>query len=837
MAFKSSPTSSLRDVGAIPASKNNTDVVHQKFSLFIEGVEVPWEAISITQQYRALPTADIQVPPVSGLLDILRGYEPKVFVFYEDLNYGGDRLLFWGTIKSGSYSLDREAGAASINFHCAHKNSVMEQIVLDFGGWVNPVNGSMTDPNAAGGSKVSSMNSLSMVVEALKGVSGVAAAGQDLVLDIAQDKAAEAPTDKVPEFLAKFEQRLLGIPGVTLNIWNQVKRSCLSDPLGSMALYKMYIPMLEQGIAYFQRMSGHYVLETRLHSAKTPYCHGDTPSENKILTPPCFSNPLISASQSTLAVQSIANAIGFSGELTPLIEVFNLVFQTCEYEVQTLASPAEINISPQDFSEGPDSEGREKVAIETVVKPQMPFYYSPTCNVLLPRMYRSINVGQEEGGLPSRVVALHDAHPTDGGGLSTSFKGPASVRQAVAFNASLKNPTIGSDGRTRMTLSIQDTLSTNWTLPGRYEWGRGVKTEKIALPWWLSVMSSEQAGHSKSNQETAPEKGTQEYDMLMALAKEWYDRNGKYAVEDQNGAMVVVYRGGGNSLDPSLNYLDPNNQDVQAYQRLMFSAMDSEFTKRMLGSRTGMVSALFNPYIIPGYPMEVVNDSPNQPSFHALCTSVTHTLTSRSLETTIGMACVQTYAELSNYYMPPVPPALQAALNMVDYEVDVTKRDTTAAGNLEPYSKTNGTILQNQRSKATADAFYRSVLGVGAAAPDDLIHFASGRAYPVRRQAGILLSETIPDSAHQPANHHEHSKTGRENEDFYSSVGNLRLVARPIETQASISAKFGYTFIPKNPDIYNQAQARYVNPLAASSTFLEPGASMFLDYPVQSNPN
>jgi hypothetical protein len=50
-------------VPKISSSLNNTDVIAPDFRLYIEGVQVPFQSISINQVYNKLPTADLQIPP------------------------------------------------------------------------------------------------------------------------------------------------------------------------------------------------------------------------------------------------------------------------------------------------------------------------------------------------------------------------------------------------------------------------------------------------------------------------------------------------------------------------------------------------------------------------------------------------------------------------------------------------------------------------------------------------------------------------------------------------------------------------------------------------------
>lgn len=816
--FSSKPSfSGKTSLDKVSSDMNNTDVIAPDIRLYVEGVQIPFESISISQTYQGLPTAEIQVPSQSGMLDIIRGYEPKVHIFYRDDNYGGFRLLFWGHVKQGSYGRSRSAGSAFINFSCQHKNVVLNQIVLNYGGWATGNTESATNPNVEQAIKPNAFNSTQMIIDALVGVTGVATG--DEVLSVDNGKVASAPTSKLDPSLKGMEKRLQGMPGTLLNFWYQLKKSALVNPTDGLGLRSMYAPLVEEGLGYFKRMSGHTYLEEQLQNSKMPYCHKPGAPEVKMVVPPCFRTPISSAAQTTLAAQNIASMIGFSGEMTTYAKIVQDMMAYCKYDIVTLASPSEISLDTSKYIENLNVAGVEKVAIETIVKPQMPFYYSPTCNVILPRMFTSIQMSQDEAGVPSRMVALHDATPVQGasGGMNTTFLGPPTVREATAYNAMLKGVSKPDN------LTLTSTMGVSYSIPAKYEQGRGIKPERIHMPWWLAVVASQEANTSNQGSESVPEKGSAEYNELMILNSEWRSRYSRKIKQD-DGTISSTY-------DPSKNNLSPYDplNNVKSYERLMYAALDYEFTERVTGSRNASVECIFNPYIIPGYPMDVIDDNPNNPSFHGYCTSVTHTITSRSVSTIASMVAVTTYAELSNYYHPPLLPYLQTALNTVNASVDNDLYANTPKGDSSAFKDPVSTLIQNPTAKETADVFYRQVLGVGAASPDDLIHFQSGRSYPLNRTAGVLVPRVISNSGGVP-DIKPVSHTSRNNDDYYTSVGNLRLVARPIESMESIASKFEYNFVHLTKEMYNSSYRNYVNPLLASNLLLEPGASLFLDY-------
>lgn len=803
----------------VPANKNNTDVIAPEVALYIEGVQVPFISIYISQVYQQLPTASIQIPPASGLMDILRGYQPKVHIFYRDDNYGGMRLLFWGHATSTNYARSRGVGASSsITFNCVHKNELMKQFTLDFINWANPVAEGLADPAIAsmgGGVRMSSLNSVSSVIEALSGIDGVAEQSERFINENVAN-LEKLPLNKADTELEKIVKRLYGMPGMAINLWNQVKRSGLNTENTNLALTNMWAPLVEDGISFFKRISGHPTLEAKLQGSRQAYCHKGTTKETEVLVAPYFRTPMMSAVQSELAVKNIQQVMTFAGELTSYLNLVQSVYETSQYDQITLSSPAEVSADPLLNADRPWEGGVELCAVETIIKPKLPFYYSPICNVLLPRMYTSVQISQDDAAVPSRVTATYTGIPGMQG-ANISFRGPSSIREAVAYNVLLKS------GAETALLSLSNTFGFSYAIPGKYEQGNGIRPARINLPWWLSQVIGEKAG-AGGIQEEIPQKGTVDYRSMMFLATDWTTRYGTNIVMDDGSIRRTE-----SPNKKGMNVYSPSVTDVRPFARLMLSSVDYEYSSQFAGSRVGTIEAIFNPYIIPGYPMEVIDDSPNHPSFHGFCTSVSHTITSRSISTNIGIAAAMTYAEISNYYIPPMPPFLMTALDLINGDEDIDKVNAGSIGDQTPYTNVVSTLLQNPKAKLAADTFYSEVLGVGAVAPDDLIHFTSGRAYPMERK-GQTLSSRYAGGNVPNLNHNHNYVTGRETEDYYSSVGNLRMISRPIESMASIKSKFALSFIDLNPSLYNTSQVNYLNPILAANMYLEPGASMFLDY-------
>lgn len=822
--FSSAGVSAITE-GATDSNLNNTDVIYQDIKLYIEGVQVPFESISISQGIGNLPTASIQIPPMPGLLDIARYYQPKVHIFFTDKNFGGDRLLFWGHILVGNYSKSRAAGSSSVTFHCEHKNALLSTFTLEFTGYASNASTLVNDANPEQASaKVNSFNSQESITMALQGITGLQSSSVDL-LDPSNKQVAQADVTKLSQRFQNFENRFQGLPSAIMNFWNQLKKDCYSNVSLNTIMADMYIPLIEDGIAFFDRLAGHYVIETLVNGSKEAFCPGGASpamTANPVMIPPAYRLNSQTAIQSDLAVSVVNNTMGFSGELTNFLQLFADFFASVEYEILTLASPALIPADPTANVGSLDNPSTyanvNLMAVETIIKPQIPFYYSPMCNVVYPKMYSGIEVTQDESQIPTRLTAFSDIIPGSQGTIGSQYHAPNSIRESIAYGATLSNAV----NALNLQVNLEGTTGQSFNVPGKYETGRGVKHKRITLPNWLAQMLKGKLQELGSpNMEAWPDKTDPAYQALCDLHAAWIDRYGYDTTTYDDGTTEDTRNTDKDTLDP----YSPKAQ-IHPFQRLLFATADYEYTKAVVASRMGSLEGVFNPYIVPGYPMEILDDSPNAPSFHAMCSSVTHSITARGITTSIGFVAACTYTEMVNYYMQPLHPWLQTALQIVNTSAGpsgLTSTQGDGYGNPPDDLTVNSSIVFNTAAKAQADNFYLTTLGVNSVAIDDLYDFDMGRVVPVRRIPGTgLITESTPTS--QP------SANGGEKNDFLTTVGNLRLAMRPIEGKQSIQAKFGLQFIDLTSANYNPTSMLYQNPQLDSASLLEPGASLFLDY-------
>lgn len=744
------------------------DVINPHISLFIEGVRTYFDTIYITSNIGQLPSASIQIPMDAGMLDIARYYSPKVHIFYLDTVTNTYNLLFEGIIASTNYSSSTSSGAG-ISFQCVHKYDPAYRIRLSY------QNFDRLKQNDSGVVKVWNFSSRMSVIEALRGVS--ASKGSERSVS---ENNPVGDYDALQEELRPYLYRLKGITGIIVNLWNQLKSTGYASPEVSEDVIRMYIPLMEEGLKFFKRLSGHPVIETLLDSdrAFVPEASAD------ILIPPSLKSVLAKAATGELAIEMLMSQLQFLGDNVGFMELIMTQLELMKYELCVLASPArktnygkiiDLNDPKEKLgsyvpaqSDVSDEEA-DREAIDVIVKPELPFYFSPKCNVFYPGLFSDVSLTEDNRNIPTRTT-IASVIPLDTGN-PLFIRGPNSIREAIAkVTDTSMGPLSGTFGSAKGRV-------------GEYEWGVGIKPMDAFMPYWLSLLA---VAKSSGNQIGAEAEVSDAGADFQKLSEGWIER---YGWKDAS-------RGGPISGYDSIN---PYSGNIQPSEQLYVASADYEHAKAMISSRVGSLTGVFNPYVLVGYPMDIIESSLIRPSIHAYCIGVTHSITSRSVQTSVTFSGAVTYPELATYYMPSMLPWLANSLGLAS----------------------NQSIYKNDEAKGLANKFYFDVLGVEAAPPEDLLDLNTG--IPLVPKSNIS-SPDRNNSSYQEVN-------------LLSAETCLALVYRPIETLFDVERNRGVQFIDiPFQDLLN-GSTRSLFPVNISFTpreesrkKLEIGESSFLDY-------
>lgn len=975
-----------------------TGVVTQEFKLFIEGVEVPYLAMSISESYKGLPSATVQIPYFAGLNEITKNYAPKVHIFFKDyvyeryLNAKGVsnipdkdlyRTLFEGILLTHSYNRTKaaESGSATIQFSCVHKYSLLAQILLKFGGR-GPETGI---ENQAESTAVSAyMNSASAIIEMLSGIDPNAQSPVTSTINNSSTVSVRA----LQEDLKKYANRLLGVPGITLVLWNTMKRDAYSFSEYARSMIDMYIPMVDSGLRFFKRMTGHPVVEVGLEqerlsvsvsklAEKKGFDKISNQADPKILVPPNYRNFINEAVAVEVAFSLAQNGLNYAGESASLTSMYQGILENMLYDMQVIASPIQ-------------AKKQEDENIDVLVKPLLPFYYAPTCNVLLPHLYSSISINDACNLSPTRLISFGDifAGLNNQGSKEQEYRSPHDVRLVTALN----NP----EGNFTLTGS---TIRTG-EYPVSHEYSRGILVKNVPLkPWIKHLMSSYQSTVEEENgkatnypirADTTPPAATASAINLsqgvarvidvtkspletrpVAIWKYWdktypipyyfgsikkkglnivYGKQGTATIGSTEDTKLNLFRSTtsvpefwnvvyfpyndavyafpphfdyirkqwfavkeipvegqrkytyiGESSDntqrvkvagklpvpptttllsqptsiigqlistptsilasvkaessvpsgsttvatsqktsqgtpewvdsmlqklrkawdldnpgqESLNPFAPSEVNgAQPHEITLINTLDYEYALSLVESRQGSIEGMFNPYAVVGYPMDIIDPSPERPSYHAFCISKTHSITPRSCSTSFTVSSALTYDELRGYELPALLPWFRKQLGFVD-KLSLINQSSTAL--------------------AYANSFYRDVFGCGMADPTILENAETNSLNFVKVNSAGDFEVTKLKANLQKESAAQSSILGFVDQNM-SYEGNLALVRREIETLTDIEKHSGIKFvmIPSSSDSELKEIIKDTSRIKVSALYpakiIKPGRSVFLDY-------
>ena len=730
------------------------DLLAPDFRVYIEGVQVPFMSFTVSSGAE-LPQASIVVPASPFLMDIARNYSPKVHIFYSDrFSSRADpyKLLFSGIIAQVQYQKSTEGNIYSISFACYHKYTVMRQLILDYVSAANP-------SQVGSGATVSQtqFNSLFQSALALKGISSPPGP-TEVTLQTTNNHTFDYSV--CPSYLAAnyANGQYVGLPGVALNFWQQVKGNVYayvsSNPTYQQTFFALYKPLVEGnyynfgqskasvgGLQFFQRMQGHPFIENQL--LKEQYNCGSK-AISGVHVPPGAYSFIGGAAQIDMAVRNLSNFMQSLGEQSSFLDLVQRVYDSVEYDLNYLTSPVV------------DANG---MAYDVICKPRMPFYYAPSCNVYYPAMYDSLTVSYDEYGTPTRLTAIDQASfESDSNLTMLQFRSPPEWRTSIA------------NAQGTGTVNAGATMQSSFGAYSVFEQGRGAIASVITMPQWLTYLQATKSANPGVTQTYGSAAQT-------LFAQSWADRYG--------------------ALDKMNPY--STSSGLVAYQQLLMASVDSFFVQDIAKQKMGNLEGPFNPYIIPGYSMDILEASPTSPSFHAQCVNVTHSVQAGgSARTSVSFVSAMTYSELANYYYPMISPWLQLALNLAP----------------------NPSIVNNPSAASAANQFY-SNLGsdVSAAIPEVIFDFTQGRVAPVTRGTTAGLSRG--------------STAGTFMNPIQTNEGSLFLNFREIESKSDIAAATGVIFIDLNAGNYTSTVAEYTDPKindTQTSSLFSLGESQFLSY-------
>jgi len=691
------------------------------FKLFIEGIEVPFANITVSSMANRYPTATLTLGYLPGMETIGEGYFPKVHILYldyfQDLYYFSQsdlkigeivklkrvyKVLFTGEIWAADFSKRKgEADAeTTITYQCRHKNHVMQRIGIGFAKFANDLAGGAAGDSTGSFSQggLQDFNAGLVALKMLQGINPKSITAEDpsgtlfkpVLGDL--DAATQTPTQSlqaidsgVPIFMYSktgydYRSQLKGMPGAVARLLNGMANDGYAFSWQQDAISKIYYPLI-RNMKYLESLTGHPIIEEAVESGRqvatseaTPKIYKqvkDASPEDKVATmnprqvailddkADAETKKVIQATVNDATFMAVTSLANSAPSTTPLMGFLSSFYTSLCYEMVTLTSP--VMRFSGDFTGDESGPGSAAAPIETVVKPVMPGYFAPRCNVLFPSMYNALSV-RTVYDTPTRMVSNWN-HPAFGAADMPSMfhlRAPFAVREAVAIKYQ------GSVSPESLAAGALHPCNT----PASHEMGRGINAAYAQVPSWLNLYL--------------------------------------------------------NSED-----ISANETRKQAVWQHMYEYLDYQYGLQVLASKAGGVSGVFNPYIIPGYPMDIIDASPSRPSYHAYCTSVTHSINSGgAVSTSISFEGAQTFEKLYSTESSQILPWLADLLG-------IGKIKTPGEDSLGVY-RYHTLVNASKEARDAADRYYKEVLGVGAAFIDDLSEYKYSYLQPdVQVQASM----------------------------------------------------------------------------------------------------
>jgi hypothetical protein len=128
------------------------------------------------------------------------------------------------------------------------------------------------------------------------------------------------------------------MPGILVNMWNQLKKFAYTQPEENELMIKMYIPLIEDGLQFFKRLGGHLYIEEKIEQDRIDPCP-DVPNAEAHNKPRVVSPNLRvflrSSIQADLGVELISSILQFSGELADLLSIYIKFLLRCRLRVNS----------------------------------------------------------------------------------------------------------------------------------------------------------------------------------------------------------------------------------------------------------------------------------------------------------------------------------------------------------------------------------------------------------------------------------------------------------------------------------------------------------------------
>jgi len=651
---------------------------HRRISylVYLAGVEVPATSVSVTQQVWGIPSATIVLPPDRLLQRIGREDRMRSTIFYLDTwrsEVDGDdpkwRLMFDGEVQSFSY-LNSTAGR-SVSLNCIDLAAALQSMKMFFLMNISNITQQVTNLTPEQASYGHHFRPTFPASLFFRGMSQTDGDEMKRPFDFVDNmfRSTFGDVDVDPFVMAAYQEQIAD--GKPADLKSVVGLNFFSRWSRKVNFHRRWIPMPVFENAF-------------IYTGRGPF-------------------PVLRAVQSKQAIEAINSTAGRLGDNGSLWDLLRTIFQQMYYEVGAIASPSVVKVNrksaeivgPVDDSvryqrergarttplpptnvafHGPPQEQIDESSFETrmtgfVTKPQLLFAVPPACNVIWKSMVQRHQYSEDYANQPTRLVISEGNlfNTIAGGDVDQNLMEYINIVQAVGY------PQGAQDGLDRR-------LGRNGNLPNAFlnahnhlvwpeEFFKGPVYLNRPIPSWFQYLNWAQ-------QEYAPDGVKSQYANVGSDVYKWVGKTGNVAKDQEKAKKALLKqitedtKNGGATVGDGKRWAKrvlearalgfPKDKASELMKVLTEAGQTDasvstmrtyrlyaryEYFREKYSKRNGAVQMIFNPYIVPGYPMVVWDDDETQYSTFGYTFSVTHSLSANGAQTSVNYTFGRTFQE------------------------------------------------------------------------------------------------------------------------------------------------------------------------------------------------
>lgn len=268
-----------------------------------------------------------------------------------------------------------------------------------------------------------------------------------------------------------------------------------------------------------------------------------------------------------------------------------------------------------------------------VTKPQWLFGVPPACNVIFPSMYDQFTYMENYEAQPTRIYANNNW-------IVNSFQKRGSLAEFAIPHAGYPRQ-VQQELNRRWGIRSQgnETVSGKNFLVWPEEYFKGPRTVEADLPPWFMMLF--QNANQKANY--AVKNPPFEIDQLIQML-EW-------PVSREDGALV---EGATDPIEQSFFFLpedrEPTEEEKIDARKQKLSWLQQvyaryEYYRQRAAQRNGNIHMMFNPYVVPGFPLVVFDELTTGNHVFGYAVGVSHDLSSTAMSTSVSFTHAQTLDE------------------------------------------------------------------------------------------------------------------------------------------------------------------------------------------------